>query len=127
MLESQQISTSSTINDYNYLVNKTNLEDIEKEEEFQEWKKSTSKRFKNLVECYLCQVDDCQILFETKEELEEHKKTHSELNHCNFQNCEKTFMKIINLRKHSKLHFKNKKNIIALMKVAINVSLHHIV
>ena len=109
MLESQQISTSSTINDYNYLVNKTNLEDIEKEEEFQEWKKCTSKRFKNLVECYLCKVEDCQILFDTKEELEEHKKRHSKLYHCNFENCEKTFMKIINLRKHTKLHFKNKK------------------
>ena len=109
MLESQQISTSSTINDYIHLNNKSNSEDNEKAGELMEWKHFTSKRFKNLVECYLCKVDDCQILFETKEELDEHEKTHSQLYHCNFENCEKTFMKINNLRKHSKLHFKNKR------------------
>lgn len=111
MTESPQISTSSTINDSSNGNNKTNSE-LLKEEEIPEWKKCTSKRFKNLVECYHCKVEDCQILFETKEELENHTKIHNQLYKCNFPNCEKTFMKIINLRKHNKYHLKNKKRYI---------------
>ena len=109
MNEFQQISTSSTINDSLHQNTKSPLESQEKEEEIPEWQKCTSKRFKNLVECYLCKVDDCQILFETKEELFQHKKIHSQLYKCSFPNCEKSFMKIINLRKHSKAHLKNKR------------------
>jgi uncharacterized C2H2 Zn-finger protein len=113
MIESQQISTTSTINDYpNLLSNKINIDEEQEQEkeEIPEWQKCKSKRFKNLVECYLCKVEDCQILFETKEELNEHKKTaHTELYKCNFPHCEKSFMKIINLRKHCKCHFKNKR------------------
>jgi len=109
MIEFQQVSTSSTINDYNNITNKINSEEEKEKEEIPEWQKCTSKRFKNLVECYLCKVDDCQILFETKEELNMHKKSHTQLYKCNYPQCEKSFMKIINLRKHSKAHFKNKR------------------
>ena len=109
MIEFQQISTSSTINDYNHNINKSNSEEEREKKETPEWLKRTSKRFKNLVECYLCKVEDCQILFETKEELNEHKNTHIQLYKCNYPQCEKSFMKIINLRKHSKSHFKNKR------------------
>ena len=109
MIEFQQVSTSSTINDYNNITNKTNSEEEKEKEEIPQWQKCTSKRFKNLVECYLCKVDDCQILFETKEELNMHKKSHTQLYKCNYPQCEKSFMKIINLRKHSKAHFKNKR------------------
>ena len=110
MIETQQISTSSTGNEYlNQNINSNSEEDKEKGEEIPEWQKCTSKRFKNLVECYLCKVDDCQILFETKEELNSHKKSHIQLYKCSFPNCEKSFMKIINLRKHTKYHYKNKR------------------
>ena len=109
MIEFQQIPTSSTINDYNNITNKAKSEEEKEKEEIPEWLKCRSKRFKNLVECYLCKVEDCQILFETKGELNEHKKAHSQLYKCKFANCEKTFMKIINLRKHSKVHFKSKR------------------
>ena len=112
MIYSQQVSTSSTINDYSNLGIKTNSEDQLKEEEIPEWKKNKSKRFKNLVECYLCKVEDCQILFETEEELKNHKNNHTQLYKCNFPNCEKTFMKIINLRKHNKYHLKSNKKYI---------------
>ena len=112
MIESQQISTSSTINDYSHLGINMNSEDQLKEEEIPEWKKCKSKRFKNLVECYHCKVEDCQILFETQEELNNHKNNHTQLYKCNFPNCEKTFMKNINLRKHNKYHLKNNKKYI---------------
>ena len=66
-------------------------------------------RFKNLVECYPCTVDDCQILFDSKKELDEHKATHVKLYKCIFEKCGKSFSKIINLRKHYRAHYKNKK------------------
>ena len=102
-------SSSSSLNGCIEPKNQSNGECKEKLEGIPDWGKCTSKRFKNLVECYLCKVDDCQILFDTKEELAKHKNVHSQLYKCNFPNCEKTFMKIINLRKHTKCHFKNKK------------------
>ena len=79
-----------------------------------------SKRFKNLIECFPCTVDDCQILFETQKELDIHKATHEKLYKCKYPGCEKTFIKSINLRKNpiSKI----KKFIFALMKAAIKVS-----
>ena len=108
MIDSHQISITSTANEYSNLSNKFKIEEEQEKKETSEWLKCRSKRFKNLVECYLCKVEDCQILFETKEELNEHKKTHSELYKCKFPECEKSFMKIINLRKHCKCHFKNR-------------------
>ena len=109
MIGFQQISTLSTMNDYSHITNKTNLDEEKEKGEIPEWIKCTSKRFKNLVECYLCKVEDCQILFETKEELNEHKNTHSKLYKCNYPQCEKSFMKVVNLNKHLKAHYKNKK------------------
>ena len=76
------------------------------------WKNHQNKRFKNLVECYPCTIDDCQILFESQKELDAHKKTHTNLFKCDFPNCDKYFMKLENLRKHNKSHFKNKKKIL---------------
>ena len=67
------------------------------------------RRFKNLVECYPCPVDDCQILFVSQEELNEHKVTHEKLYKCDFDKCEKSFAKLVNLRKHLTSHYKNKK------------------
>ena len=131
MIESQQISTTSTINDYHNLSRKKiNIDEEQEKGEVPEWQKCKSKRFRNLVECYLCKVEDCQILFETKEELNEHKKTaHNELYKCDFPNCEKSFMKIINLRNHFKYHFKNikKGDIFVHMKVVIKALPLHII
>lgn len=107
MIEYQQISSLSTQYDYNQNMNKTNSEDEKEKKQIPEWLKCTSKKFKNLVECYLCKVDDCQILFNTQEELNEHNESHLNLYKCNYPQCEKSFMKIINLRKHKKMHYKN--------------------
>ena len=109
MIETQQISTSSTLNEYQPAASKSLFDSLEEIEKCNECQKCTSKRFKNLVKCYLCKVDDCQILFETKEELSEHLKTHTHLYNCSFQNCQKSFMKLVNLRKHNKVHFKNRR------------------
>ena len=109
MVKSPQTSISSSLNDFVDPKNLSNQDIQDKLEEIPEWQKCSNKRFKNLVECYLCKVDDCQILFETKEELSKHKNIHSKLYKCDFPNCGKNFMKIINLRKHTKCHFKNKK------------------
>ena len=68
-----------------------------------------SKRFKNLIECYPCVVDDCQILFESQVELDAHKSEHKKLYKCKYPECKKTFMLSFNLQKHIKSHRKNKK------------------
>ena len=70
----------------------------------------SSKRYKNLVECYPCFVDDCQILFSSQLELDNHKETHHQLYKCQYPGCDKNFMKLENLRKHKKNHLKAKKN-----------------
>ena len=108
MIGFQQMPTLSTMNDYSHITNKINIDEEKDLGEIPEWIRCTSKRFKNLVECYLCKIEDCQILFETKEELNEHKQTHNKLYKCNFPTCEKSFMKAINLRRHLKSHYKNK-------------------
>ena len=68
-----------------------------------------SKRFKNLIECFPCPIEDCQILFETQKELDNHNITHKKIYKCKYPNCQKAFMNLINLQKHNKSHFKNKK------------------
>ena len=66
---------------------------------------STNKRYKNLVHCYICNIEDCQTLFKTNIELIEHKKTHINIHVCPIKDCNKSFKDIINLRKHIKKHF----------------------
>ena len=107
MTESSRISSSST-NDVTSLLNKLFITS-KKIFKIPLLKVNPKRRFKNLVECYPCSVDDCQILFDTKKELEEHKATHGKLFKCNYPKCQKSFSKIINLRKHYKSHYKNKK------------------
>ena len=58
----------------------------------------------NLVKCFKCVIDDCERLFETKEELEEHNKTHIKLFKCNHEGCNLQFMHEKNLQKHHKTH-----------------------
>jgi uncharacterized Zn-finger protein len=70
---------------------------------------STNKKYKNLVHCYLCKIDDCQKLFKTNQELIEHRKTHTQLHICPMEGCGKSFKEIINLRKHYKHHFPTEK------------------
>ena len=68
-----------------------------------------SKRFKNLIECFPCSIEDCQILFETQKDLDNHSLTHKKLFKCKYPGCQKSFMQLVNLQKHNKSHFKNKK------------------
>ena len=70
---------------------------------------SKNKKYKNLVHCYLCKIEDFQKLFKTNKELIEHKKTHIQVHTCPFNNCNKNFKDIINLRKHYKHHFPTEK------------------
>ena len=105
MIDSGHISTSSTGEEPAI----DPCQNIQKNSSIQSLRNITSKRFKNLVECYPCSIEDCQILFESKEELDMHKETHNKLYKCEFPGCEKSFMKSINLRKHNKSHCKNKK------------------
>ena len=105
MTDAGHISTSSTGEEPPI----NTCQNIQKNQMIQSWRNITSKRFKNLVECYPCTVEDCQILFESKDELDKHYETHSKLFKCEFPGCEKSFMKLTNLRKHNKSHSKNKK------------------
>ena len=106
MAESAQISYSSTNIEIPQTIVKLNNLNKSATNSFEFNQKS---RFKNLVECYPCTVDDCQILFETQKELDEHKLTHEKIYKCDFEKCEKTFAKFVNLRKHYNSHYKNKK------------------
>lgn len=104
----QNISTSSTISETN-----TNQilsrKDETKRIEHPTFILSTNKKYKNLVHCYLCKVEDCQKLFKTNQELIEHKKTHTQIHTCPINGCNKSFKEIINLRKHYKHHFPTEK------------------
>jgi hypothetical protein len=107
-MESHPITTSSTTSE-------NNMNQIQEEKEFKKriehptFILSTNKKYKNLVHCYLCKIDDCQKLFKTNQELIEHRKTHTQLHICPMEGCGKSFKEIINLRKHYKHHFPTEK------------------
>lgn len=109
MMETHQnISTSSTVSETN-----TNIISDQKDKikriEHPTFVLSTNKKYKNLVHCYLCRVEDCQKLFKTNQELIDHKKTHTQIHTCPINGCNKSFKEIINLRKHYKHHFPTEK------------------
>ena len=62
------------------------------------------RRNSNLVKCFKCSIEDCENLFETKEELDTHKKLHTENNIYTCNKCNKQFMQEKNLQKHFKVH-----------------------
>ena len=62
------------------------------------------RRNSNLVKCFKCPIEDCENLFETKEELEMHNKSHKEKNIFSCNKCDKQFMQEKNLQKHFKVH-----------------------
>lgn len=107
-MESHPITTSSTTSE-------NNMNQIQEEKESKKriehptFILSTNKKYKNLVHCYLCKIDDCQKLFKTNQELIEHRKTHTQLHICPMEGCGKSFKEIINLRKHYKHHFPTEK------------------
>ena len=80
--------TSSSIRAFKFLLNK-------------------KRRNSNLVKCFKCNIDDCETLYETKEELEEHKKTHCILIKrylCPFPGCGKRFTALYNQKIHYRIH-----------------------
>jgi len=62
------------------------------------------RRNSNLVKCFKCSIEDCEYLFETKEELEKHNKFHRENDIFTCNKCNKQFIKEKNLQKHFKVH-----------------------
>ena len=62
------------------------------------------RRNSNLVKCFKCHIEDCETLFETKEELDNHNKLHLEKNIFTCNKCNKQFMQEKNLQKHFKVH-----------------------
>ena len=58
----------------------------------------------NLVKCYKCQIEDCQLLFETNNELLEHFKTHKNIIYCPYKDCNLSYKDIKNFQKHYKSH-----------------------
>jgi len=107
-METNQISTSSTTSELNTKPISENKEE-KRRIEHPKFVLSTNKKYKNLVHCYLCKIEDCQQLFKTNKELQEHKKTHATIHVCPINNCNKSFKDIINLRKHYKHHFPTEK------------------
>ena len=107
-MEAHQLTISSTTSEINS--NQVNeVKEQKKRIEHPTFVLSKNKKYKNLVHCYLCKIEDCQKLFKTNKELIEHKKTHITVHTCPFNNCNKNFKDIINLRKHYKHHFPTEK------------------
>ena len=62
------------------------------------------KKNSNLVKCYKCKVEDCQLLCETSQDLFEHQKTHKNIIKCEHEGCKSSFMNGDNYNKHLKTH-----------------------
>ena len=107
-METHQVTLSSTTSEINSNP-VTEVKEQKKRIEYPTFVLSKNKKYKNLVHCYLCKVEDCQKLFKTNKELIEHKKTHIKIHTCPFNNCNKNFKDIVNLRKHYKHHFPTEK------------------
>ena len=107
-METHQVTLSSTTSEINSN-QVTEVKEQKKRIEDPTFVLSKNKKYKNLVHCYLCKIEDCQKLFKTNKELIEHKKTHIKIHTCPFINCNKNFKDIINLRKHYKHHFPTEK------------------
>ena len=113
-MEAQTIPTISTASE-----NNSNQIPVEKKKELEKKKKAriehptfilaSNKKYKNLVHCYLCKIEDCQKLFKTNQELVEHRKIHTKIHTCPIDGCNKSFQEITNLRKHYKHHFPSEK------------------
>lgn len=65
---------------------------------------SKKRRNSNLVNCFKCDIDDCEALFETKSELEMHNTKHQNILTCSYENCNLKFMNEKNFQKHLKTH-----------------------
>ena len=107
-MEKNQMSTYSTKNNVN---NNKSLEEKENKmkNEHPTFVLLNNKKYKNLVHCYACKIEDCQKLFKTYQELIEHKKEHIKIFICPIDGCNKNFNDITNLRKHLKHHFPTEK------------------
>jgi len=64
------------------------------------------KKNSNLIKCYKCKVEDCQLLCETYEDLFDHQKTHKNIIKCEHEGCKSSFMNKDNYNKHLKTHRK---------------------
>jgi len=64
------------------------------------------KKNSNLVKCFKCKVEDCQLLCETSQDLFEHQKTHKNLIKCDHEGCKCSFINENNYNKHLKTHQK---------------------
>ena len=99
--EHPQNDTASTSGDYE---KEKNLDTKISNTSFKLFKCFLNKKRKNsnLVKCYKCEIEDCENLFETKEELDKHKKLHEKIYKCS--KCDLQFMYEKNLQKHFKVH-----------------------
>jgi len=108
IMEKNQMTSSSTTNNEN---SNKSLEEKEYKmrSEHPTFVLLNNKKYKNLVHCYACKIEDCQKLFKTYQELIEHKKEHIKIFICPIDGCNKNFNDITNLRKHLKHHFPTEK------------------
>ena len=113
-METEQLSKPSTDIDNNTTPNQEEKEPLEEKNQKNKinhptFATSKNKKYKNLIHCYLCKIEDCQKIFKTNQELIEHRKTHTQIHSCPIEGCNKSFKDITNLRKHHKDHFPTEK------------------
>ena len=78
-METETVSKPSTDIDNNTTQNQEEKEPIEEKDQKNKINHPTfatyiNKKYKNLIHCYLCKIEDCQKIFKTNQELIEHKK-----------------------------------------------------
>ena len=93
-MENNQMPISSTTSNMN---NNQSLEEKEYKirKEHPTFVLLNNKKYKNLVHCYACKIEDCQKLFKTYQELIEHKKQHIKIFICPIDGCNKNFNDIL--------------------------------
>ena len=68
---------------------------------------ANKRKNSNLAICYKCPVEDCEVLFETKESLNSHyKEAHEKLYICKYEGCNYKFISEVNYLKHIKIYHK---------------------
>lgn len=71
--------------------------------------KKRGRCYKNLKNCFKCDIDDCETLFEKEDELLKHKRTHEVVFKCTYAQCSLGFLKESNMVKHQKTHLPSAK------------------
>lgn len=103
-------STPNSLGEFSFQNTKTEFSE-KTEDKFGQKKKICQFRLKKRnraktpkKSCFKCKVEDCDLLFDSIEEMEDHLKTHENILKCEKEGCNLIFIKNENYLKHLKTH-----------------------